>query len=152
MTEEIEDPHKTEVAHDTGSRMLEIDSFERVVEGLKSASDGCRHLVARRENASWDRLADILDKTRVAVVRLAGMGRPADSDPTKRRKGEDTALPTVDAYIRVYNGLHAASAAARQLATGHRGDLRWSLYAAQLENLRDQTSRLVRVREGGTMH
>lgn len=125
-------------------RMLEVDSYDRLIEGLKSASDGARNLSPRLQDEMWDVLADLLDKVRVAIARDGGLNRPSDTDRTARKRGSSAALSAIEAYTRVYDGLHAASGAARQLATGHRMDVRWSVYAMHLEKLRDQSSEMVR--------
>lgn len=142
-----EDAHKTELnGPDLGTLMLERDSYERVVEGLKRSADGARHLVHWQQHGSWDAYADRMDKIRVAVVRLAGIERPGDADPTRVFRGLSS-LTRIDAYMRIHEGLTGAAAGARQLATCHRMDLRWSVYAAQLEKMRDSSSEMVRLQK-----
>jgi len=51
------------------------------------------------------------------------------------------------AYDRVYRGLDMAAKGARQVAACHRGDLRWSRVANTLDALRDDCSRLIRVKQ-----
>ena len=126
-----------------GTKMTEQDSYERVVEGLKMAADGCRNLATYFNRESWDLQADIFDKVRVGVVRLAGIGAPGDADVSKK-KFSGGALTRNDSYDRVFNGLTMAAAAMLQIAGGHRGDLRWSKIAFMAYNLRDTAGRLIR--------
>ena len=141
---ETVDPHKTEVANDTYSvRMLEEDSWERMIGGMKRASQGCRHLVFWRQEPMMDVMADTLDKIRVAMTRKAKRGKPSDADPTLRARGMEKML-AIECYEMVYNGLTDAAACARQFAGAHRMDADWSLYALNLEKLRDKASLMIR--------
>ena len=124
-------------------RMLEADSYDRLVHGLRTASEGARDIAARGDGM-WDVFGDTLDKVRLGMVRVALRGGPADGEPTKRRRGSDPTMQILPSYQRVYNGLDAAAKASRQMATGHRMDLRWSKWAATLETLRDKASLMIR--------
>ena len=142
----FDEDNMPELPKNLGIRMLEIDSYQRIIEGLKGASDGCRHLAQWQNHASWDAFAGMLDKIRSGMVNVAGIGKPSDSDATKPFRGMTT-VSRLDAYVRIYDGIHAAAAACRQMASGHRGDLRWSIYAEQLEQLRDSASKMVRAQK-----
>ena len=120
-----------------GTLMIEADSYDRVIEGMKMAADGARHLSPWRDDEEWDRLAGIMDALRLAFVKLARMNRPGD-DRLSNRKDGGLILGPKDSYERVYNGLGMASTGARQIAVCHRGDMRWSALAAGLEKLRDK--------------
>jgi hypothetical protein len=146
-------PNMTDVARiDDGIRMLEVDSYERLIAGLITASEGGRMLSHKLGDGRWDSLSDVLDKIRVSCCRLAGLMRPGDETPTKVRRGSDIFGPMLESYAKIYDGLTAAEAAARQLATCHRGDLRWSQYANSFDLLRTKSSvsiRQRRLRESG---
>lgn len=128
-----------------GIRMLEGDSIDRVVDGLKMAGDGMMHLAHWRQDFTWEVMARGLDALRIKLARLA-RSRPTDEIPSRDPGGMGT-LTTIECYERVYDGLSMASRACRQMATGHRGDLRWSKAANDLDKWKDRMSRLVRTRK-----
>jgi hypothetical protein len=131
-----------------GTRMNERQSYERCVEGLKMASDGCRNLAVYFNRERWDAQADLFDKIRAGVVRLAGIGAPADATESKKKFGGD-GLTRNASYDRVYRGLTMAAAGMLQIAGGHRGDLRWSKIAFMAYSLRDTAGELIRLKKRG---
>jgi len=140
-----EDARRTEVAAaDTGIRMQEADSYERMIDGMKRASEGARALAVYLDRYGFDRLAETLDKARVSMVRIAARPRPNDADSTPQK--QTTKLTRIEAYNMVYEGLQDAARCARQMGTGHRGDLQWSIVAGQLDLTRDFAGELVRKR------
>lgn len=124
-------------------RMLEADTYDRLVHGLRTASEGARDIAARGDGM-WDVFGDMLDKIRAGMTRAAHRGKPTDADPTLRRRGSDPTQQIMPSYQNIYGGLDAAAKAARQMATGHRMDLRWSVWARDLERLRDKASLMIR--------
>ena len=140
-----EDARRTEIAGpDTGIRMLEVDSYERMIDGMKSAAEGARALAVYLDRDAFDLLASTLDKTRVAMVRLAARPRAGDTDPTHVKPS--TKLTRIEAYNMVYEGLQDASRCARQFGTGHRGHLQWALVAKWIDTTRDKAGDQVRRR------
>ena len=138
-----------------GIRMLEKDSCEITVEGLREAAEGAAHLVVLRDDKAWSMVVEILDKVRYAVVIDGGLGAVLRQNPTKPVEGA-LAGHAAWAYENVFNGLLKAERGARQIATCHRGDLKWSQHAQLLEGLREKCSHLARRRmwaaQSGTMH
>lgn len=120
-----------------GTRMIEIESYERVIEGLKIASDACMHL-AKRELTQEGvdnrrRLARMLDQCRRMCIQRAGIEDVIRSSPTQEMRGEP--LPFKEARNRLLDGLAQAAGGARQIATCFRIDLTWASVAQQLEKL-----------------
>ena len=140
-----EDARRTEVAAaDTGIRMLEADSYERMIDGMKRASEGARALAVYLDRYGFDRLAETLDKARVSMVRIAARPRPNDADSTPQK--QTTKLTRIEAYNMVYDGLQDAARCARQFGTGHRRHLQWTIVARMLDTTRDHAGELVRKR------
>lgn len=131
-----------------GTAMTERQSYERVIEGLKIASDGCRNLAAYFNRDRWDMQAGVFDELRAAVVKLAGIGRSIDAIPSAKKFGGD-ALTRNESYDRIYRGLSDAAAGMLQIAGGHRGDLRWSRIAFMAYSLRDTSGQLIRMKKQG---
>ena len=141
-----EDARRTEVANpETGIRMLEVDSYERLIDGMKVASEGARNLVHHMQDPRFDTMADKFDEVRAGVVMLAGRARPGDSDPIPRRVSQPK-LTRIESFNLIYQGLSDAARCARQFATGHHGSLRWTLVARNLDTLRENAGELVRRR------
>ena len=138
-----------------GIRMLEKDSYEITVEGLREAAEGAAHLAVLRDDPVWDAVVEMLDKIRYAVVTDGGLGAVLRQNPTRKVEGA-VAKHAARAYENVFNGLLKAARGARQIASCHRGDLRWSQYAQHLESLREKCSYLARRRmwaaTSGAMH
>lgn len=134
-----------------GTLMSERQSYERVIEGGKLASDGCRNLAAYEHGDSWDALADIMDQLRARCAALSGANSPADAAPSLR-KFTSSALTRNESYNRVYEGLGMMAGGARQLAACHRGDVRWSKIAYMAHALRDNAGQLLRMKRRTIMH
>jgi hypothetical protein len=144
------EPQEAVVVDRRGTLMRERESYERVIEGLKMASDGAQHLAQSRQQGNWRTLANVFDKIRTAVARLGGMRTEGtDATPSQEKFNADH-MGVHAAYDRVYRGLDMAAKGARQVATCHRGDLRWSVYASKIEVLRDQCSKLIRMKQSGS--
>ena len=119
-----------------GTLMVEFESYERIVEGLKKASDGARNMARFKNPDLWNRLAQFLDQVRRAIVQDAGYNRLTDAKDSQVAVGGD--MTWTDANTRIVTGLKDASAGARQIALGQRMDLRWTRYANQLDAMRDK--------------
>lgn len=147
MTDQIEslDPELTPiepVAQDKrGSLMTELESWERVIEGLKLASDGARNMARHRAPDLWNRLAAYFDSLRKAVIKDGGFDRPSDATSSQQAWGAD-GISSGEAHKRLMNGLKGAAAGCRQLSLGQRMDLRWSMYADRIDRLRDKAHAL----------
>jgi hypothetical protein len=131
VTEAVEQDHR-------GSLMREFESYERIIEGLKNASDGARHMARWKSPDLWNALAQYLDQLRRAVVREAGFDRPNDARDSVQVFGGE-GISWTDANSRLSNGLRDATAGAEQIALGQRMDLRWTRYANQFRRMRDKT-------------
>ncbi len=119
-----------------GTRMIEYESYERVIEGLKIAADACMHLacrVAPEEAANRVALALKLDQCRRICIQHAGIDDAIRAKQTEKPRGEP--MRWREARDRLLEGLTQASGGARQLATCFRIDLLWSRVAADLEKL-----------------
>lgn len=128
-----------------GVLMRERESYERVIEGLKMAADGAHHLVKNKQDGNWRQMSAVFDKLRAQIAKLGGLSSEAqDAVPTEPLDGSKT-MGLHASFERVYNGLNMATKGSRQIATCHRGDLRWSKYAIIIETLRDKCSLLVRM-------
>lgn len=118
-----------------GTRMLEKESYERVVEGLKIMADSAAHLAAAEPQAreTWNGLCSRLDIARRIVVQRAGL-----TDVIKERQTNAVMrnpLPWVVARNRFREGGRQAAGGLRQLATCHRGDFAFSQMAMQIEDM-----------------
>lgn len=143
----LEPENLPELPKTLGIRMLEGDSIDVFVDGLRMAGEGSMHLHYWRDDRDeelWLDASRHFDKLRIAFAKLA---RSKSSDQQETRDPGDSKVPQIDCYERVFNGLANASRAARQIASGHRGDLRWSAAANQLDRWRDRMSGLVRKRK-----
>jgi hypothetical protein len=113
--------------------MLERESYERVVEGLKLASDAAVHL-ARQEpenQAVWHALARKLDLVRRGAVQVAGIESELKVRQTEEVRGN--VLPWRSARDRFRDGVKQAAGGMRQLATCFRLELQWLRMARDLE-------------------
>ena len=123
-----------------GTKMIERESYERVVEGLKMAADACAHIAFTckshglvEEGVLWARRAMAIDKVRVAAVKCAGIEDNIRSHLTDEvRRG---AMPFAVSRRRLNEGLMQAGGGMRQLATCFRMDGRWSAMATMTENM-----------------
>lgn len=121
VTEAVEQDHR-------GSLMKEFESYERIVEGLKKASDGARHVATHASPDLWNKLAELMDLYRRNVVRESGFGRMEDGRASLAVFGGDTLNPT-EAKTRIATGLRDAEAGANQIAICQRMNGRWLTYA-----------------------
>lgn len=119
--------------HPGGTRMIEKESYERVIEGLKMAADACMHLRRHEPNhgQTWTDIGLLLDKMRRDASALAGLELTMKQNETPEARG----LPYGwrQARARFLEGIRQATGGMRQLATCFRGDLHWSVLAQQLE-------------------
>lgn len=120
-----------------GSLMNERQSYERIIEGLKIASDRAMHLMKMssdiRDGDGWRRIASHLDQVRRMAVQHAGLGLVMQEHETPEVRGDPMRWRKARDEFR--EGLIQAAGGARQLATCHRGDITWSSVATQLETL-----------------
>lgn len=144
----LEPENLPELPKTLGIRMLEGDSIDRVVDGLKMAGEGMMHLAHWRQDPTWGVMARGLDALRITLARLA-RSRASDEILSKDPGGMGN-MTAIQSYERIFDGLTMASRASRQIATGHRGDLRWTKAANNLDTWRDRMSGLVRKRKKQT--
>ena len=120
-----------------GSLMIERQSYERVIDGLRIAAEACMHLAGWETTAAGvdnrKRLAHNLDACRRICIQRAGLDDVGRASPTAEVRGAPLAWRV--AYRRLREGLVQATGGARQLATCHRMDLMWSNVARELERL-----------------
>lgn len=126
-----------------GTRMIERESYERVVEGLKIMADSAAHLAALEPQSRliWNAMRDRLDKCRRIAVQRAGL-----SEVMQQRQTEEPrhgVLPWMAARKRFMEGGKQAAGGMRQLATCHRMDFVWSKMAGEIEEL------IRKLQEGG---
>ena len=138
VTEEVQQDHR-------GSIMREFESYERIVEGLKLASDGARNMVqfARDQDKkdAWNKSASFFDQIRRAIVQDSGYNRLVDTQDSKQVFGGE-GMTWSTANSRILTGLKDAEAGASQIALGQRLDLRWTRYSNLLRSLRDKAGQL----------
>lgn len=124
-----------------GTKMIEKESYERVIDGLRIAAEACAHLAFIYNSLNdldavnaYSGIARRLDQCRLICVDHAKLGDTAmrQQETAEVRKG-----PMHFSYARkrMRDGLKQASGGMRQLATCHRGDLSWSRMAGQLEEM-----------------
>lgn len=118
-----------------GSLMNERQSYERVVEGLKIASDAAMHLtkLEARNGKQWRFIGGNLDQVRRACVQHAGLGLTMKERQTEEVRGDPMRYRI--ARDRFREGLMQAAGGMRQLATCHRSDFWWAKCADELEKL-----------------
>lgn len=121
------------LAHPTGTRMIEKESYERVIEGLKMSADACMHLAKQepRDGDKWKSIGQLMDTLRLEAAKLAGLDIAMRQLETQGARGNPYAWK--HARKRFLDGLKQATGGMRQLATCFRGDFRWSMMAQQLE-------------------
>ena len=125
------------IADPKAVRMIEVESIERVVEGLKIAADACAQLsvVDGGNRPYWNRLKLKLDTLRKAAVQVGGLGLTVNETNTLTR---DTTASYFTQRTRLYEGLKQAAGGMRQLATCFRADFVWSRMATTIEDMRDK--------------
>jgi hypothetical protein len=121
------------IPHPSGTAMIEKESYERVVEGLKMASDACVHLAKREPLTAsvWNEIAQMLDKMRRDAVSLGGVDLVMKQQETDAVRGEP--LSWRAAREKFLDGIKQTTGGMRQLATCFRGDYMWSMMAQRLE-------------------
>ena len=119
--------------HPSGTRMIEKESYERVIEGLKMAADACVHLakIEPLKGSVWTEIGQVLDKMRRDAVTLGGVELASRQSETAPVRGE--AYSWRKARDRFLDGIKQATGGMRQLASCFRGDFMWSFMAQQLE-------------------
>jgi len=119
-----------------GTRMIERESYERIIEGLRMASDAAQHLAAHEPESGgiWRKMSGNLDQCRRIAVQHAGLGLVIKEQETKRKDGGDV-MRYKPARARFREGLQQAAGGMRQLATCFRQDLTWSQLARQIEEI-----------------
>lgn len=119
-----------------GTRMIERESYERVIEGLKLSADAAQHLAGMEPESAgmWRALSGKLDQCRRIAVQHAGLGLVIQEQETKRKRSGDL-MDYKPARARFREGLQQASGGMRQLATCFRGELVWSQMAFAVEEI-----------------
>src|SRR5437660_6281444 len=114
-------------------RMIEKESYERVIEGLRMAAEAAMHLAATEPQLCgiWTSLARKLDLVRRGAVQRAGLEDTIRQRATEQVWGNP--LPWRSARDRFREGLRQASGGARQLAVCFRADLSFHQMAEQLD-------------------
>lgn len=122
------------VAHPTGTRMIERESYERVIEGLKMSADACMHLAKQepKDCETWKQIGQRLDRMRFTACKLAGLDLAMRQLETQGARGNPYAWK--HARERLLNGVKQASGGMRQLAVCFRSDIQWSIMAQALES------------------
>lgn len=149
MTEEIptpddfDEPSEPIEKDKRGTVMAELESWERIIEGLKMAADGARHMARYGKRDECNRFASYLDQLRRAVIRDGGFDRPADATASVVQFGGE-GIPLPQACRRVAEGLKMSAAGADQIAQCQRLDMRWVLYAQRFRTLADIEAKLAR--------
>lgn len=119
-----------------GTKMIERDSYDRVIFGLRIAAEAAAHLVVIEDESAnqWRLMSQNLDQARRICVQYAGLGLVIKEKPTNVLHG-GRHMGWRQARDRFREGLIQASGGCRQLATCHRGDLWFSQMATSLEEL-----------------
>lgn len=136
LTEAVEQDHR-------GTVMVEKESWERVIEGLKLASDGCRNMARFANPESWNKFADFTDQVRRAMIQLAGFDRPQDGTPSLQLFGGE-GISRTEALSRIRTGFDGAASGSRQIAQAQRMDLRWQIRANHIDKLRSTATEMAR--------
>lgn len=126
-----------------GIQMAEVESLERVIEGLKIAADGARHCAAFRNKDGWEKIADNLDRMRGVAVTLSGTGNV--NAASTRLSIITLALPIEQAFRRYVEGLRQAMGGAKQMATYHRMSMEWLSVVHGIESILEGGKALMRV-------
>lgn len=118
----------------TGTRMIEKESYERVIEGLKMSADACMHLAKQepQQCETWKNIGQRLDKMRLTACKVAGLEISMRQLETQGARGNPYAWR--HARDRLLNGIKQASGGMRQLAVCFRSDIQWSIMAQSLES------------------
>lgn len=118
-----------------GTLMLEKESYERVIEGLKMISDACAHLIKHEpENGEvWRGYQTRFDQARLICVQHAKLGLTMREQETGEVRGDP--IPWRQCRQRFLDGVTQAAGGCRQLATCHRGDIWWTQMAETLDGM-----------------
>jgi hypothetical protein len=124
------------------TRMIERESYERLIEGLRMSADAAQHMAARESESkgAWRALSHKLDQCRRIAVQEAGLGLVLREQETKAKDGGNV-MPFKDARMRFREGLQQAAGGARQLAVCFRMDVKWSRIAMQIEQMEDSLNK-----------
>jgi hypothetical protein len=116
-------------------RMIEKESYERVIEGLRMAADAAMHLARSEPQSvgSWTGLGTKLDLVRRGFVQKAGIEEASHQRATEQVWSNP--LPWRNARDRFREGLRQASGGCRQLAVCFRMELYYSQMANSLESM-----------------
>jgi len=128
----------------SGSLMSELQSYERIIEGLRMASDAAKHIAVIKEDQRWTRIAHALCVVQKAIADRARMNRPQDSEINLDLPAET--MPVTAAFIRHIDGLAQAIGGLRQMATYHRMQEFWLKWVKQLEDMRSKAAGLMQAR------
>lgn len=118
-----------------GTRMIERESYERVIEGLKIAADACMHLVAQfpHEADNWRAWGRNLDQCRRICIQQAGIEDTITARETTQMRGDPMRYRA--ARDRLLEGLTQAAGGCRQLGTCFRMNYFWARCATELEKM-----------------
>lgn len=122
-----------------GTRMIERESYECLIEGLRIAAEAA-HLLGRKEPSAqktFRLLALKLDQCRRACVQKAGLGLAMAQTET-RHDLKDSGLSWRNERQRFREGLEKASGAAKQLAVYFRADMEWLFVSNMLETMTEK--------------
>lgn len=125
-----------------GTRMIEKESLERVIEGLKIAADAASRLERMESEHSyyWLKLRLRIDGSRKIACGLAGFGSAPFKETAPSWGGEVGGWRKARMDFR--DGIKQAAGGARQMATCHRGDLAWSKMAGALEGMQSKLNKI----------
>lgn len=127
-----------------GTRMIEKESYERVIDGTRIAAEACARL-ARMESEHfiyWNTFRGNLDNVRRIAMSISGLPSAPFKETGEFMQSDVGAWRT--ARDRFHEGIKQAAGGARQMATCHRSDLSWSRIASSLEQMRDKLGAITR--------
>lgn len=135
------DDHGDVISQDNGVKLLEKESYERVIEGLKISADAAAHIAFREPEHMdyWHKWRFTLDNVRRAAMHISGLELTMKFEATTDPRGEP--MPWRTARDRFRDGLKQASGGMSQLATCHRGDLVYARMARDLGEIQQKVSR-----------
>jgi hypothetical protein len=109
-----------------GTLMLEKESYERVIEGLRMTSDACAHLIRHEPLKAdyWRGFMTRMDQARRICVQYAGLGLVMQQNQTAELRGEPLASNRPPAVVG--NSLPATAA----ICGGRRWRLPWMISRA----------------------
>lgn len=120
-----------------GSLMLEKQTYDQLIAGLRSASEAWMHLAKWEDTAAGvdnrRALARQIDLFRRACMQQAGIEDPSRASPTEEVRGAP--LPWRVARERLLTGIRRARGACEQLATCFRMELFWASCARELDRM-----------------